>query len=558
MTCLVTDSTVFSEKDTLYLWSTFFIEELVRNGVDLLCISPGSRSTPLVLAAASNKRLKKKVFYDERSAAFYALGYAKAMGKRVALLCTSGSALTHYAPAIVEAYQDGVPLVVVSADRPAELQGVGANQVIHQEGVFGNHLAESISLPMLDFKPSYHYLLSSLDYVLHKGRIESKPVHINVPLKKPLQWEDEDVDIPNSLKVWWKKRTPYTEYHGQEIEVAEEDETFLRTLYQEKRPGVLLVGKLSALERSKDLKDLIMHSPWPVWADLRSGYRHCCDSLATFLKEIKGSRIENIIHIGGSFVSSHILKLIKSSNCLEYVHVSVDSFRRDPHCMQTRRYLVSPKKIAGILVGASSKNKTKYLKEEYRTLTELSASTILFEEAPEGWGLYVSNSLPVRHLDTFISNKANSPVVEVNRGTSGIDGTIASAIGFAQGLGKPTFLLIGDIAFLHDVGSLQLLENITTPLMIVLLNNQGGGIFSFLPVSKKGDVFDTYFTTPHTHSFSSLASGFALSYQKMTTVDSFRKAISDYINDPKTGMVEVHSERLDTVSEYKNEVSLFS
>ena len=543
--------------EPLALWCTCIVEELHRLGVDLLCLSPGSRSTPLVLAAARKLEVKKKVFYDERSAAFFALGYAKAKNKPVAILTTSGSALGHLLPALIEAYEDGVPLILITADRPYELQDIGANQTTRQIGIFDSYTVASLNLPPPNSESSLPYLLSSLDFTIEKAKKASQPVHINCAFRKPLEWQEQTIFPPDELKNWWGGIETYTQYTYPESMLAKYDLQAFKTLLGTVKSGLILIGKLSQSERCEELEQLIESSPWPVWTDLRSGYpqKEYYHLLLPYSEYGKLIQPECILHFGGTFISQRVQDYLSKLSLKHYIQVSKEERRRDPLCIQSRRYIVAPKQIASACLEVFANQRT-YESPHQVTIqnlqitefSELSISKYLLEGIPKDWGFYVSNSLPVRHLDSLSTQKQ---LVEVNRGVSGIDGTIASALGFAFGNEKPQVLLIGDLAFLHDMSSLQLVAKQKTPLIIVVINNKGGGIFSFLPVAKEEGVFQEFFTTPHEESIEDICGSFKLAYFLTETLEEFSAVLRGLETEPSSTVIEVQVERSHTVASYQ-------
>jgi len=556
------------------IWSGLVIEELVRCGVTTLCISPGSRSAPLVIAAAENTRAFTLVHTDERGAAFYAMGYAKATGRPAALICTSGTAVANYFPAVIEASQSAVPLLILSSDRPVELRDTRSPQTINQVNIFGDYLRWHFDLPAPDTAVSPSFLLTTVDQAVYRAVSRpAGPVQINCQFREPLISDREKGYWDTYLSVldqWQKTGRPFTTYAKSESIPSTEEVARIWEIIGRSKNGVLIAGQLSAGTDKEAIIRLASELGWPLLADINSGIRFACsasgsahnvvahyDLYLRMEKFRKKFSPDLILHLGAMPVSKSLNQYVEESHA-EYVVVNAHPFRQDPMSRVTQRIEANPARFAlqlseriqkipsgltDIFCKAEEISRT-VIRDSVLPLDDISewaVSHIIFESVAEDSGIYLSNSLPVREADAFAACSHKRLAVGCNRGANGIDGTIASAIGFAAGLNRPTTLLIGDLAVLHDINSLALIKKIEVPVTIVLVNNDGGGIFSFLPVAKLTEYFERYFVTPHGLKFKKAAELFRLPYESPESLSSFRMA----------SIIEVHTERDKNRVEYE-------
>jgi len=559
-----------------HLWSRLVIEELVRCGVTTFCISPGSRSAPLVIAAAENTRACTVVHTDERGAAFCAMGYAKATGLPAALMCTSGTAVANYFPAVIEASQSAVPLLILSSDRPVELRDTRSPQTINQVNIFGDYLRWHFDLPAPDTALSPSFLLTTVDQAVYRAVSgPAGPVQINCQFREPLISNQEKQSWDNYLSVldpWQKTGRPFTTYAKSKSIPSIEDVDRIGNMIGSSKNGLLIAGQLSAGTDKEAIIRLASELGWPLLADINSGIRFACSAPESTCNVIAHYdlylRIEKfrkkfspdlILHMGCVPVSRSLNQYIEESHA-EYIVVSNHPFRQDPMFRVTQRIETNPGLFAlqlsertqktasgltGIFCQAEEISRT-IIRDSVLALDDISewaVSHIIFECVAEESGTYLSNSLPVREADAFAACSDKRLAIGCNRGANGIDGTIASAIGFAAGLSRPSTLLVGDLAVLHDINSLSLIKKIEVPVTIVVLNNDGGGIFSFLPVAELTEYFEAYFATPHGLKFRNAAELFGLPYESPESLSSFKKVYQRSIDSGISSIIEVHTER---------------
>ena len=503
-------------------WAYLLVEELVRNHVTQFFISPGSRSTPLTIAAAENAGAVKKICFDERGAAFAALGYGRATGRPAVLICTSGTAAANYFPALIEARQSRIPMLILTADRPPELQASGANQTIDQSKLYQNYPVWYFDYPCPDLSIQPEMVLTTLDQAVYRSLFpDPGPVHLNLKFREPLEPSAVpfSANYRQSIKKWEKSSAPYTVYK-QSLVIPEKiiTEELVGRLNRTRR-GILVAGQLPDQNTGRALISLAEKLHWPVFADITSGIRqHRTDlSMIRYFDHLllsdkikKEIRPELILHIGRPLTSKRFLKFISRMPPEEYVHLSQEFERLDPGHRVTKRFQGSLEHFCmdlSLKVDGQSNKKWHHrliMLDQYihQLLTEKSEEDSELSEVV----------LPVLPCNSSIS---------ANRGASGIDGTLACAAGFAAGLKKPVTLVLGDLALVHDLNSLALLTSSAFPVTVIVINNQGGGIFSFLPVSKYPHVFEPYFGTPHQFTFKQAAAMFGLRYSQPQTVKDF-------------------------------------
>ena len=557
-----------------HLWAALLIEELVRNGVDTFCIAPGSRSAPLVVAAARNTRVQTVVHYDERGAAFHALGYGRVTRTPAAVVTTSGSALANVWPAVVEASLERVPLLVLSGDRPPELQDAGANQTMDQIRFFGDYAEWSATLPCPSTEIDPAMVLTTADQAVRRCRGPSGgAVHVNCMFREPLAPTEQGDGFEaylEPLRAWCDGDHPYTRYRSAPARPEPEPLKEAAALVESRPRGLLVAGRLADAAEREAVAGLAEALGWPFFPDVTSGLR--LDSrVATAVPYhdiLLGSRefmrqhpIEAVIHVGGRWTSRRVPDHLEAAPPKDYVVVDGHPNRQDPIHRATRRFHLP---VAAFCQGlgatvheggdagwlADWQRASEYVGQ--RLEADLSADPAL-SEPKVAWlvsrhigaaeGLYLASSMPVRDVDTFGCPRPEPPVVAANRGASGVDGTIATATGFARGLGKCVTLMIGDQAFLHDLNSLRLVRTLGTPFVIVVLNNDGGGIFSFLPISRFSDVFERYFGASHGMTFEHAAALFELEYARPSSADEFVGAYEQARRRSGATVIEVQTER---------------
>jgi 2-succinyl-5-enolpyruvyl-6-hydroxy-3-cyclohexene-1-carboxylate synthase len=559
------------------LWSSIMVEELIRQGAGFFCISPGSRSTPLTIAIARNPKAQWKMFVDERSAAFFALGYGRATGRPAVLVCTSGTAVANYFPAVVEASMDFQPMIVLSTDRPFELLECGANQTIRQENLFGSYTRWSMQLPAPSTDTPLKALLSTVAYAVAKSLGESAgPVHLNQPFREPFEPSTPDLKDPwvAPLHYWLENGKPFSSSIIPEKVPDAGTNTMLRQLLAEAKRPMIFAGSMTSPADALAVSELANDLNIPLYADFSSGLRMVASvqpwQLLLQSPEFRKSfKADLVLHFGGNIIAKHPSTVMKEWQPEHYIVVKPQPARFSPDHNVTCRVEASIALTAGVLKGCRAtppqldiKTTDRFFRavsEEIQTellpdkpVTDISAARLVSQLITEQQVLFVSNSMPVRDMDNYASSShANGIPTAINRGVSGIDGIISTTAGFANGHQKPATLMIGDIAFLHDLNALSLLGTLPVPLQIIVLNNNGGAIFSFLPVSECSDVFETHFATPQNYSIRSAAETFRLDYAAPQTNREFSEVYRAACSSNRGIIIEVCGNRAENVIQHR-------
>ncbi len=557
------------------LWADLLVEELVRQGCSFFCISPGSRSTPLTLAVARNSRAQSELFYDERAAAYFALGYARATGKPAALICTSGTAAANYLPAVIEASVDFVPMLVLTADRPPELRHTGANQTIDQIKLYGDHVRWFFDMPCPDERIAPEVVLTTVDQAVFRSQSPTPgPVHLNCPFREPLaplQPEERDWDAYlSSIASWQNHLQPYTTHSAAPLALSGGVIDELAEKLHHTQKGLIVAGQLGLPEEAEAIVRLADKLRWPLAADVGSGLRleRRTDRLIPYfdlllLSETLWREVapDVILLLGKRVVSKRFLQMLARHRNTELIHVAPVAARLDPEHRVSRRIQTDVAEFCLALTGAvkptrneaywaalrsRSDRVAQVLQQEFRDEQPVSEPGVLrrlSRALPEGSGLFLANSMPIRDMDMFGDAIARDVRIAVNRGASGIDGNLATACGFAHGLGRLTTAVLGDLALIHDLNSLWLMKNSPVPVVLIVLNNQGGGIFSFLPVHAVREHFERFFGTPHDLTFGRIAEAFKLAYAQPATPGEFAAAYAQAVAAARPAVIEIRTNR---------------
>lgn len=528
--------------------TSIFVEELVRQGIRDVFIAPGSRSTPLVIACANNSKIKIHTHFDERGLGFFALGWSKKTKKPSLVITTSGTAVANLLPALVEAHSSYTPMIVCSADRPSELIGVGANQAITQRQIFGDFVSDYFEIQPVDTNTSLENIVTLAAHVAMTAFEQSQPVHINWMFREPLApiaatgLSDKQVEVPPHIGEWLESKESYVK----NVRVSKQSDYDLSFLENTDKNKILIVfGSLIDESEKEDLLKIAEHFNAPVLCDVQNPLRfHEFEQhVVGFDLLLETSPIPDpdiIIHFGGTLTSKNLNLFIEQSNA-QYVQVHNRPSRLDFMHKQKTLIRARPKDFAMSLRKAR-KSETSYLQAfknfsdelqtqmalEFReTLNELSLPAHLvtaLKEADET-EMFVGSSMPIRDLERFAG--LNSEIrATFNRGASGIDGNIATAVGVAMAANKNMVCVVGDQTFLYDLNSLSLVKYCQKPFHTIVVNNQGGGIFSFLPVAKiESSVLAQLFTHPHEWSVKSAAETFHLDYVRVQTPAELKIAL---------------------------------
>ena len=568
-----------------HLWAGLLVEELLRNGVTTFCISPGSRSTPLTMAAAQNARARCVVHFDERGAAYFALGYARATEKPAALICTSGTAAANYLPAVIEADRSRIPLMVLTADRPPELRETGANQTILQAGLFGPYTRWRFDLPCPTRDIPQAFVLTTVDQAVFRAcGPDAGPVHLNCPYREPLvpgemAWESE----AHASSPWLNSGEPYTAYAPTQMGLEPATARRLYEMTGEAQRPVVAVGQLNRAADRAAVAALASLLRCPVFPDVASGLRlgppdsSVMTHFDLFLSAPEIARElqpDLVLQLGGPMVSKSFQRWLEYHRPARCVRISCHPERDDPGHLVSWRIQAALPQICDAFAGSGTVNSLPnnasgawfehvrgyqeraarsldHFFSMHRDLTEPALARYIAANAGPSDALFLGNSMPIRDAQRYASACGPGPVVFANRGASGIDGAIATVAGAAFGSGRALTALVGDLAALHDLNSLALLRTIRTPTVLVIINNNGGGIFHFLPVSSQTALFDPYFATPHGLSFENAAALFGLAYAKPDSMGALKEAYTAALEHAGATLLEITTARAENVALHK-------
>lgn len=526
-------------------WAAVILEALTRHGVRHICIAPGSRSTPLTLAAAENSTFIHHTHFDERGLGHLALGLAKVSKQPVAVIVTSGTAVANLYPALIEAGLTGEKLILLTADRPPELIDCGANQAIRQPGMFASHPTHSISLPRPTQDIPARWLVSTIDHAL--GTLHAGGVHINCPFAEPLYGEMDDTGLSwqQRLGDWWQDDKPWLR-EAPRLESEKQRDWFF---WRQKR-GVVVAGRMSA-EEGKKVALWAQTLGWPLIGDVLSqtGQPLPCADLwlgnAKATSELQQAQI--VVQLGSSLTGKRLLQWQASCEPEEYWIVDDIEGRLDPAHHRGRRLIAN---IADWLELHPAEKRQPWCVEIPRLAEQAMQAVIARRDAfgeaqlahricdylPEQGQLFVGNSLVVRLIDALSQLPAGYPVYS-NRGASGIDGLLSTAAGVQRASGKPTLAIVGDLSALYDLNALALLRQVSAPLVLIVVNNNGGQIFSLLPTPQSER--ERFYLMPQNVHFEHAAAMFELKYHRPQNWQELETAFADAWRTPTTTVIEM-------------------
>lgn len=575
-------------------WARAFMDELARVGLEHVCVAPGSRSTPLVMACARDARFTTWVHLDERSAGFFALGIGKATGDPAAVITTSGTATANLFPAVIEASRSGVPLLVLTADRPLRLRGSDANQTIDQEGIYGSYPRESLDAgdPALeDLRETRALACRAVARALGP---DPGPVHVNLPFDKPLEPVEMDPVRAGSLREadpWGLDGRP----DGAPMEplprcdgaVGAGEVDGLVSFLRGGERGLIVAGPVADPDRAGPaLIRLSAATGFPLLADPLSGARfgHDCGSppIATsdlFLRDAAARdrlRPDLILRVGRPPTSVGVLTFLEECGGVPQIVIGEGHPRKDSLSTGSRyvqadvaallaevatgvSQTVAPAEWSGVwqrLEGAA-REVVQGVGGDFFEGDILSA---VVESLPEGGTLFVSNSMPVRDLDAFGGAGPKHLRVFGNRGASGIDGIVSTVAGVAAGASSragnsavqnesPIMAVLGDLAFYHDMNGLLAVTENRLNVLFVVINNDGGGIFHMLPIREHEPEFTRYFATPHGLDFRHAADLYGIPYRLLDdttrTREALLEALREALLEPGPRILEIRTDRGD-------------
>jgi 2-succinyl-5-enolpyruvyl-6-hydroxy-3-cyclohexene-1-carboxylate synthase len=554
-------------RDATTAFARTLVDEWVRGGVEHAVLAPGSRSAPLALAFADEPRIRLHVHLDERSAAFFALGLGRATGRPAVVLCTSGTAAANFHPAVLEASHGGVPLIVATADRPPELRGVGAGQTIDQVHLYGGAVRGFVDAEVPVDRPGAGAAWREL---AARAVIESSgplpgPVHVNLPFREPLLPTGAPlVDAPGR-----PGGGPWLEPVGSTRTLTSEEVDALAA-----RIGAVANGVVTAGWDAKVSPDVVgafaAATGWPVLADPVSNLRTGGNVVSTYDLLLRDPAVASdlrpdlVVRIGAPLTGK-----VTTQWLAELPALLVDPDRRWVDPARTAHEVVAADTDALLvalterLTGRAGTSGARWSRLEAETRRRVDAaldrSDAPFEgriardvmaALPNGSALVVASSMPVRDLESFTAPRSGVRV-HANRGVNGIDGFVSTVLGIAAGHDGPTVALTGDLCFLHDTNGLLGVADRGLDAVFVVIDNRGGGIFSFLPQAQLPQHFETLFGTPQPVDLAALAAVHGVPTVEVTRADALAPAVGDAIAGGGVRMVLVRTDRADNVARHR-------
>lgn len=553
-----------------YLGATALVDELVRGGVGDFVVCPGSRSTPLALAIARQAGARLWLHLDERSGSYFGLGLAKAKRAPVALVATSGTAAANFLPAVVEAFHARVPLIVLTADRPHELRDCGAPQTIDQLRIYGGQVKWFFDLaePATTVPWIRHLRAVAGRAIGTARRGPAGPVHLNCPFREPL--------IPRSIPFppGADGRDDGQPYVTVSAEPRAPEAGVMARLGAELagRRGLILCGPSDDPTLPEAVARLAQRLGFPILADPLSGVRcgahdrsNVIDSYDAFLRDevfVTSHAPEVILRFGAMPTSKPVLLYLHRHASARLIVIDDDGWNEPTQlamemlqaggaaccaALQAALPNTDASNSPWLMSWCDANRRAREAMED-----QLSASDELFEGRvfaelaellPDRATLYVGNSMPVRDLDTFFPSSGRRVRFLANRGANGIDGVVSSALGASAANAGPVVLAIGDLSFYHDSNGLFAARKHGLSLTIILLNNNGGGIFSFLPQATDPEHFEALFGTPHGLDLGMIAAAYGARVQRVANWDEFRTATRSSIVDGGLRVIEVPTDR---------------
>jgi 2-succinyl-5-enolpyruvyl-6-hydroxy-3-cyclohexene-1-carboxylate synthase len=564
-----------NHQETLTAYLAAFVVELVQTGIKDVVVSPGSRSTPMAMVMAEHPEINIHIHVDERSAAFFALGMAKAANKPVAILCTSGTAAANYFPAIVEARYSRVPLLVLTADRPHELREVGAPQAIDQIHLYGQHVKwfADMALPESSSEVIRYARTVCARAAAIASQAPAGPVHLNFPFREPLIPKiDEDTFILDERPMG------YVHVRNGEMTLREDEFREIAQKLNGYKNGIIVCGNIADERFAQIITELSKKLKYPILADplsqLRSGQHpleNVVETYDTFLRNedaVSYLKPEVILRFGAMPISKALTIFLKENHQAEQFVIDGAGGWRDPaslstemiycnetiFCEQLSAYIQPSKSEDFLEKWQKVNNLTKANMALIKDHQELSEGRLFYQLAqmlPENATLFVGNSMPIRDLDSFFLNNQKSIKVMANRGANGIDGTVSTALGAAI-YTEPLYLVLGDLTFFHDLNGMVASKLYGIDIRIIVVNNNGGGIFSFLPQAQHPKNFELLFGTPLNLEFEHSVTMFNGNYTKVKDWEHFNELMNQSSYAKGLNVYEVVTNRDSNLTQHRD------
>jgi 2-succinyl-5-enolpyruvyl-6-hydroxy-3-cyclohexene-1-carboxylate synthase len=546
-----------------YLLLRALVDELARCGMQHACTSPGSRNTPIVLTLAREPRIRAWSHVDERCAGFFALGAAKASGRPVAITCTSGTAAANLLPAVIEAHEAGVPLIVLTADRPPELRDVGAGQTIDQLKLYGDAVKWFVELGVPEATSERMRWIRTVACRAYWTAAEGRPgpVHLNLPLREPLVL---DAPLPDAEPGGGGRSdgAPWVSIDAPSRAVS----TPARHAFSD---VVFVAGTLGHdADLGRRVAECAARAKVPLLADPLSNARRGEAAVAHYdliLRDPAQAAAlapSVVCRVGDLPTSKPLRAWLAGLDQAHHLSFVAEGAWNDPDGRLRARTLgpledLLERVLADEIVPDDGEYLARWQAADaaVRTgteatmaasgLSEPALAQILGAELPAAATLFVAASMPIRDIETWFPVRDDGPRLLSNRGANGIDGTVSAAFGAAATAGgEPVVLLIGDVALAHDVGGLLAARRTGLPITIVLVNNEGGAIFNFLAVAGETDAFEEHIATPTGIDFGQIAAAYGCAHHQPADISGLRTALEHALRADRTTIIEVRTERV--------------
>ncbi|TAE58441.1 MAG: 2-succinyl-5-enolpyruvyl-6-hydroxy-3-cyclohexene-1-carboxylic-acid synthase [Nostocales cyanobacterium] len=534
-------------KNLNQLWSYVLTETLLRLGLNCAVLCPGSRSTPLTLAFSQQvPHIEAISILDERSAAFFALGRAKATGKPVVLVCTSGTAGANFYGAVIEAKESGIPLLILTTDRPAELRECHSGQTIDQVKLYGNYPNWQVELATpVSHIEMLKYLRQTLVYAWERCQFPySGVVHLNIPFRDPLAPIPDGTDFTLDGEEFFSGIVP-TQLPSISYQLPEDWQIYQR--------GMIIAGVAQPQQPEiycQAISRLSQCLQWPILAEGLSpirNYADFCPNLITtydlILRNQKAAQKlipDIIIQIGEMPTSKELRNWLKNNNCLYFV-ISNSDQNLDPLHGKTKHLRMSVENISYERMECQNTNKNRYLQNwlnlelqvrekidsnftDIDELIESKTAWLISQILPPKTPVFIANSMPVRDVEFFWKPNNLRIIPYFNRGANGIDGTLSTALGIAYKQ-KSSVMLTGDLSILHDTNGFLIKNKFIGHLTIVLINNNGGGIFEMLPIAEFNPPFEEFFATPQDIDFAQLCTTYGVQHELISSWEQLKEKL---------------------------------
>jgi 2-succinyl-5-enolpyruvyl-6-hydroxy-3-cyclohexene-1-carboxylate synthase len=556
-------------RDATTAFARTLVDEWARQGVSDACVAPGSRSAPLALALAADDRVRLHVHLDERSASFFALGLARASGRPAVVLCTSGTAAANFHPAVLEAHHARVPMLVCTADRPPELRDTGAGQTVDQVKLFGDAVRWFHEPEVPNDRPGAGAIWRALASRAVASALgpPAGPVHLNLPFREPLvPTGDPLVDAPGrSDDRPWTATAPGVRAPSVELLDA------LAHLVADRPRGLVVAGWGAGVRPATALRFAEV-AGWPVLADPLSNLRvpgtvAAYDPLLRVTAFGEAHRPDVVLRVGGPPTNKPLTQWLDPS--VDQVLIDPDGAWLDPQHAASGRMVADPELLLGALADAvdvlvddewvrawrdaddAARGAVDTLVDGWDEPFEGRIARDVVRASPEGTSLVVASSMPVRDVESFAPAR-DGVVFHANRGANGIDGFVSTALGVAAATDGPTVALLGDLCFLHDANGLLGARERAVDATFVVVDNGGGGIFSFLPQAELPEHFEALFGTPQPVDLAALAAVHGLPVTEVGVAAELEPALLASVDAGGVRVVRVRTDRHANVARHRD------